>query len=122
MVWLDEYGKGKRLCNRSVRVGICTNRNITLKRKENFMGTLEMALLLNVGLPLALKLINGGKNSDEAAKIAQMAVSDISVIDQIATATPQQNKEIVDGLYDVLSGAGGAFGNLIGLLGNLGKK
>ena len=81
------------------------------------MGSIELTLLLRYGVPLAIKLIANGKTKNDAVVTAGDAAiglaADIDLAAKLVDAKPKQVKSIVDGLFDVITGASDAFSHLV---------
>jgi len=81
------------------------------------MGTTEMGLILKYGIPLAIKLLAGGKDQEETEEAVQDAVGGIASGEDVGgvllSADEQQAQTIIDGMYDVITGATGALSSLI---------
>jgi len=64
------------------------------------MGSVELALLIKYGLPLAMKLIKAG---EDGTKVAEVVTNIVTVKGDIAetllTADDQQTQAIIDGLF-----------------------
>lgn len=81
------------------------------------MGALELQLLLRYGVPLAVKLLAGGKSEKETVEAVQNTVSDLAkgrdAVEALLKADDKQVEGIVEGLFGVLTGVADALGNLI---------
>ena len=88
------------------------------------MGSTELRLLLMYGVPLAVKLLRGGKDEKETVDAVTNAIvnldgGDIDVGKTLLAANKEESKNIIDGLFDVITGVADAFGNLIGAFARL---
>ena len=90
------------------------------------MGTTELALLLKYGVPVAVKLLADGKEESETVDAVTSAITNMDagvpdVGEKLLKADEEQTKNIIDGLFGMITGLGGAFGGLVkafvGLLG-----
>jgi type II secretory pathway component PulF len=90
------------------------------------MGSVEMMLLMNYGIPLAIKLLANGKDEKETAEVVTGAITGLTsgtdVKTALVNATPEQKDAMVNALFGVITGATGAITNLISALGGLFKK
>ena len=83
------------------------------------MGTVEMALLLKYGIPLAVKLLSNGVDEKETTKAVTVAIAGIASgeVNDIGPvfeeANEEQTKNIIDGLFGVITGATNALGGLV---------
>lgn len=91
------------------------------------MGSVELALLFKIGIPLAMKLLAAGKTEAEIIKavrttIASIEAGDTNIGDALANADSVQAKGIVEGLFGIITGVTDAVGDLVkafcGLLGS----
>ena len=76
-----------------------------------------IALTIQYGIPLAVKLLAKGKEEKEVAVAVTETVLSLSAGDvgeKLINATPEQKNVIVDALYDVVTGTADALGNLLG--------
>ena len=83
-------------------------------------------LALKYGLPLAIKLLNNGKDETETQAVVTAAITGITsgtdATETLLKADDAQTASIVDGLFNVITGAAGGLFGLIGALGGLFKK
>jgi hypothetical protein len=89
------------------------------------MGTVEMALLLKYGIPLAVKLLANGKNEKETTELVSGAITDLGkddIVQALVTADEAQTNAIVNALFGVITGASGALAGLLGVFWGLLKK
>lgn len=90
------------------------------------MGSTELGLALKYGVPLVVKLLADGKKEEEtvaavADVITNMATGGAGDAGEIGAvisngllgADEQQTKNIIDGLFGVLTGVMGAIGGLL---------
>lgn len=82
------------------------------------MGTIETALLLKYAIPLAVKLLKHGKDEEETVTavteaIDGMAIGDVDVGDALVKANKEQTKNIIDGLFGIITGTANALGGLV---------
>ena len=82
------------------------------------MGNTELALLLKFGVPLAVKLLNDGKDEDETIEFVKTAIVNLEggntdLGSALVNADNEQTKNIIDGLFGVITGVGDAVGGLI---------
>lgn len=84
------------------------------------MGTTELTLLLKYGIPLAIKLLNNGKDEEETTKAVTGAIEgmaagevDVGMGDALVKADKEQTKSIIDGLFGVITGTANALGGLV---------
>ena len=88
------------------------------------MDPVTLALILEIGVPLLIKLLNDGKENKEAVELAKAAVSGLNnkdIAEKIVASTPEEKDAIVDSLYSVVVGAGNALTGLFASLSKLGK-
>jgi len=90
------------------------------------MGSTELALLLKFGIPLAIKLLAGGKDEVETVEainnlITGIANDSVDVGDALLLANQEQTSGIIQGIYDVITGATNALSNLVKAFSNLFK-
>lgn len=90
------------------------------------MGSVELALLIKYGIPLAVKLLSNGKNEPETVEAVNTVITGISsggdVSGALLNADETQTNNIVDGFFGLLTGVSGALGNLVKGLGSLFSK
>ena len=82
------------------------------------MGSVELGLLLKFGVPLAVKLLGDGKNPDETVEVVTAAIVNMEaeppdISEALLAANKEQTKNIIDGLFNVLTEGLGAFGGLL---------
>lgn len=82
------------------------------------MGALELSLILKYGVPLAIKLLLGGKIESETVDavnsvITGMASGDIDVAKVLLAADEEQTNAIINGTYNVIIGTADALGDLV---------
>ncbi len=84
------------------------------------MGTVETALLLKYGLPLAVRLIANGVAKDDAIEATTDMVEAINAEEDVAQyllkADAKATAIIVDGFYDTLTGVAESLKKLLDLL------
>jgi len=88
------------------------------------MGSTELALLLKYGVPLVIRLLADGKNSEYVEEVVSCAItgvatSDIEVRDALINADGKQTQSIIASLFGVITGATDALGGLVCALGGL---
>lgn len=82
------------------------------------MGSTELALLLKFGVPLAVKLLKDGKEETEtievvSAAIVNMEAGEMDVGTALLEADEEQTRNIIDGLFGVITGIADAVGGLL---------
>ena len=85
------------------------------------MGATELALILKFGIPLGMKLISKGAKEQEAidavaATIDNLEANPLSMREVLLTADEQQTDDIINHLFGVITGIGGAGGGLLRVL------
>ncbi len=86
------------------------------------MGSIELALILKYGIPLAIRLLADGKDEDKALEIATSAIAGMyrgNAGEALAGADDGQTESIISGLFDVIADVSDAMGNLIKAFGGL---
>jgi hypothetical protein len=86
------------------------------------MGTVEMALLIKYGIPLAIKLLSAGKDVKETKEVVNTVVSGMNDYKgPLLAADEAQTQEVVNGLFGVITGVTDALDGLIKGLGGIFK-
>ena len=86
------------------------------------MGSIELALLLKYGLPLAIKLLDNSKDTDETIEVVTSVIAGMykgNVSEALINADDEQTESIITALFDVITGVSDAVGNLIKAFGRL---
>ena len=91
------------------------------------MGTVELALLLKFGVPLAVKLLANGKDEEETSVVVGDAIEKMAANKDVGpvlrTADKAQTESIINGMFSVIVGTGDAIGCLLkAILGLLGGR
>ena len=92
--------------------------------KERTMDPATLALILKFGIPLAFRLLNDGKDNQEAIETAQETVEALAtgdVVESLIAADEEQTEFIVNCLHGALSGVAEALGELLGNINDIGK-
>ena len=86
------------------------------------MGSLELELLLKYGLPVAVKLLQDGKDTNEVVEVVTKVITGIKdkdIAEVFVKADDKQTKGIIEGLFGIITGVGDALGGLVKAIGGL---
>jgi hypothetical protein len=86
------------------------------------MGTVEMMLLMEYGIPLAVKLLQSGKDTAETTQAVQNTITTLQAPDvaaSLASANPEQKTAIVDAIASAVNGAEDAVSGIVAAIGKL---
>ena len=89
------------------------------------MGSMEMMLLMEYGIPLAIKLLSKGNDEQATAEAVQntiVALKNPDVVEALNKATPETKADIINRLASVFTGAENAVSGIVAALGGLFKK
>ena len=81
------------------------------------MGTVETALLVKYGIPLAVKLLSSGKSEADTVVAVVEAIDGLDkdeIVNTLVDAGEENAKSIVDGLFDLITGVAGGLAKLLG--------